>query len=42
MIEAFIKISGSIFVAGLGLCLFVGALMVLLVLLQTLKERYIN
>ena len=42
MVETIIKISGSIFVTGIGLGLIAGGLMVIIVLVQSIKERFID
>ena len=39
MVEALIKISGSLFVGGIGLALVVGATLIVAVLLKELIDR---
>ena len=42
MVEGLIKVSGSIFIAGIGLGLLAGSLIVILVTLQSIKEKFLD
>ncbi len=38
MIDALVKISGSIFVAGIGLLAFIAGILALFIIIKTVKE----